>query len=232
MLVEQYRMNQLIMEWSSEQMYQGKLVAHPSVSQRTIRDLVARPADTSAQEESKEESKVAIETGDIVSPLLFIDTAGALMYEGVDTDSGANESKYNYGEVDLVIQTIKELLEIGLAEADIGVITPYSAQASEIRKELKMHQIGQTVRTKVEVSTVDGFQGREKEVIIISMVRSNAHHTIGFLSNEKRMNVAVTRAKRLCALIGDSGTVSKNAFLASLCAYFREHGQVRTAFDY
>jgi len=68
--------------------------------------------------------------------------------------------------------------------------------------------IGQTANKRLEVSTVDGFQGREKEVIIISMVRSNAHQMIGFLSNEKRMNVAVTRAKRLCCLIGDSGTVS------------------------
>ena len=80
------------------------------------------------------------------------------------------------------------------------------------------------MKTKIEVSTVDGFQGREKEVIIISMVRSNAQHTIGFLSNEKRMNVAVTRAKRLCVLIGDTSTVSKNAFLNSLCNYFKEHG--------
>lgn len=85
---------------------------------------------------------------------------------------------------------------------------------------------------KIEVSTVDGFQGREKEVIIISMVRSNGHNEIGFLSNEKRMNVAVTRAKRLCCLIGDSGTVSQNSFLASLCSYFKQNGQVRTAFDY
>ena len=68
-------------------------------------------------------------------------------------------------------------------------------------------------KEKLEVSTVDGFQGREKEVIIISMVRSNPKGEIGFLSNERRMNVAVTRAKRLCVLIGDSGTVSKNPFL-------------------
>jgi superfamily I DNA and/or RNA helicase len=69
----------------------------------------------------------------------------------------------------------------------------------------------------VEVSTVDGFQGREKEVIIISMVRSNPRGEIGFLSNEKRMNVAVTRAKRLCVLIGDSGTVSRSSkYLKSL----------------
>ena len=64
------------------------------------------------------------------------------------------------------------------------------------------------------------------------MVRSNATNEIGFLRNEKRMNVAVTRAKRLCVIIGDSATVSKNTFLASLCSYFKEHGQTRSAFDY
>lgn len=77
---------------------------------------------------------------------------------------------------------------------------------------------------KIEVSTVDGFQGREKEIIIITMVRSNNRGEIGFLSNEKRMNVAVTRAKRLCVLIGDSGTVGKNLFLKGLVDYFRENG--------
>jgi ATP-dependent RNA/DNA helicase IGHMBP2 len=82
------------------------------------------------------------------------------------------------------------------------------------------------------VSTVDGFQGREKEVIIISMVRSNPKGEIGFLSNERRINVAVTRAKRLCVLIGDSGTVNKNKFLGDLMTYFKEHGLVRSAFDY
>ena len=109
-----------------------------------------------------------------------------------------------------------------MPEREIGVITPYSAQVSEIRKQLKKMEIGQAPGKRIEVSTVDGFQGREKEVIIISMVRSNAQNEIGFLSNEKRMNVAVTRAKRLCCLIGDSGTVSSNNFfLLSLCGYFR-----------
>lgn len=79
---------------------------------------------------------------------------------------------------------------------------------------------------------MDGFQGREKEIIIITMVRSNPRGEIGFLSNEKRMNVAVTRAKRLCVLIGDSGTVNKNQFLRSLTEYFKAHGAVRTGFDY
>ena len=82
------------------------------------------------------------------------------------------------------------------------------------------------------MSTVDGFQGREKEVIIISMVRSNPHHVVGFLSNERRMNVAVTRAKRLLVLIGDSETVKKDPYLHSLCLYFKEAGTYKSAFDY
>lgn len=79
---------------------------------------------------------------------------------------------------------------------------------------------------------MDGFQGREKEIILITMVRSNTHGTIGFLKNEKRMNVAVTRAKRLCVVIGDSGTVGKNPFLKTMIDYFRENGAVRSGFDY
>ena len=205
-------MNSLIMQWSSSQMYEGRLVAHSSVSDRVFGDLL--PADESRGEDDAD--------NDVNSqPLIYIDTAGSLMYEAVDQEIGKNESKYNVGEVDLVIQMIKELISVNLQEKEIGVITPYSAQVSEIRKQLKHLEIGQGPGKKIEVSTVDGFQGREKEVIIISMVRSNAQNQIGFLSNEKRMNVAVTRAKRLCCLIGDSGTVSSNSFLASLCAYFR-----------
>ena len=96
MLVEQYRMNELIMNWSSQSMYQGRLVAHDSVSQRTILDLV------NAENQENLESE-------ITSPLLFIDTAGALMFEGIDTEVGVNESKYNFGEVDLVLNVMKEL---------------------------------------------------------------------------------------------------------------------------
>ena len=206
MLVEQYRMNSAIMQWSSQFMYDGRLVAHESVANHSVSDLV-KDSD--------------------MEPLMLIDTAGCLMHESVeDSQTGITESKSNFGEADLVLQVISELKQQGMAEAAIGVISPYSAQVSEIRRQLKLTE------SKIEVSTVDGFQGREKEVIIISMVRSNPRGEIGFLSNEKRMNVAVTRAKRLCVLIGDSGTVSKNDFLKSLVEYFRAHGQCRTGFDY
>ena len=99
-------------------MYEGRLVAHASVSNRVLGDLL--PADANTGEDAAE--------NDVNSqPLIFIDTAGSLMYEAVDQEVGKNESKYNVGEVDLVIQMIKELMSVNLQEKEIGVITPYSA---------------------------------------------------------------------------------------------------------
>ena len=118
-------------------MYEGRLVAHTSVSDRVLSDLLTVNG-------AGEESKEAAEPADVAQcPLIFIDTAGALMYEAVDQEVGKNESKYNFGEVDLVVQMIKELLAASLPEREIGVITPYSAQVSEIRKQLKKLEIGQ-----------------------------------------------------------------------------------------
>ena len=84
----------------------------------------------------------------------------------------------------------------------------------------------------LEVSTVDGFQGREKEAIVISMVRSNAARQVGFLADCRRMNVAVTRARRHCALVGDSETVGGDAFLGRMLRYFEEHGEYASAGEY
>jgi len=106
MLVEQYRMNSQIMEWSSANMYDGKLVAHPQVATHTVADLSSSDWQ----------------------PLMIIDTAGALMHEAVEESaSGISESKSNIGEADIVIQIIKELKQQGITEASIGVISPYSA---------------------------------------------------------------------------------------------------------
>ena len=166
---------------------------------------------------------------------MIIDTAGAKMHEGLSEKvpkvGGPSESKYNDGEADLVIHTINELInDLGLKPPDIGVITPYSAQVNQIQDQISL-KLPETC-ANIEVSTVDGFQGREKEIIIISMVRSNSNKEIGFLSNERRMNVAVTRAKRLCVLICDSSTVNKNAFLKGLTTYFKANGVSRSSFDY
>lgn len=123
------------------------------------------------------------------------------MYESVDSDSN---SKYNVGEASLIVVILDQLRALGVKDIDIGIITPYNAQAIIIRKLLRENSESSESSHKksyVEVSTVDGFQGREKEVIIVSMVRSNLHGEVGFLKNERRMNVAITRARRLAVLI-------------------------------
>lgn len=92
-------------------------------------------------------------------------------------------------------------------------------------KELRPERLGPSL----EISTVDGFQGREKEAIIITMVRSSASGGVGFLSDARRMNVAVTRARRHCAVVCDSETVGRDAFLGRLVAYLEAHGDIDSA---
>lgn len=157
LLSTQYRMNEAIMEWSSKQFYEGKLVAHSSVKTHEISGCV----------KTLQEAK---------APLMFIDTAGSRLGENLDKDdSDLSRSKYNVGEADLVKVVVLELKEHGLQPNQIGVITPYNAQVNLIKLLLEGEQ--------VEISTVDGFQGREKECIIISMVRSNPKKVVGFLAD-------------------------------------------------
>jgi superfamily I DNA and/or RNA helicase len=125
------------------------------------------------------------------------------------------------------MEHVGRLVAAGLRAADIGVITPYSAQVARLR-ELRPEALGQAL----EVSTVDGFQGREKEAVVISMVRSNAEQQVGFLADARRMNVAVTRARRHCALVADSDTVASDPFLKRLLAYFEAHGEYASAGEY
>ena len=117
------------------------------------------------------------EEGSLSESLLLVDTTGCNMYESVDM-KGVTESKYNVGEADLVLVIVEELLAEGVCASDIGVITPYNAQASLVKSVLRAgeDEAGEIMRKgrgAVEVSTVDGFQGREKEAIVISCVRSN-----------------------------------------------------------
>jgi hypothetical protein len=147
-------------------------------------------------------------------PLMFIDTAGCEMRDSGD----AGDSKYNLGEASLVDVFVQELRTQGVR--DIGVITPYSAQV-EVLLGLSL---------SCEVSTVDGFQGREKDAIVISLVRSNAEREVGFLSDERRLNVAITRARKLLCVIGDSDTLASNRStnsLRSFVSHLHEHAIVR-----
>ena len=155
---------------------------------------------------------VANHTVESYPPLMLVDTAGKNLTE----TSGV--SKCNKGEAEIVKGLVEELKQAGVSE--IGIITPYNAQVELLKSILKE-----------EVSSVDGFQGREKEVIIITLVRSNPQREVGFLVDYRRLNVAVTRAKKLLCVVMDTDTIGSSEspqFLKSLVRYMREQSEFRS----
>ncbi|XP_029438093.1 DNA-binding protein SMUBP-2 [Rhinatrema bivittatum] len=206
MLTVQYRMHRAIMQWASQEMYSGQLAAHQSVADHLLKDL---PGVASTEE-----------TG---IPLLLIDTAGCGLFE---LDVEDEQSKGNEGEVRLVGSHLQALIEAGVKAGDVAVIAPYNLQVDMLRQHLG-HRY-----PDLEIKSVDGFQGREKEAVVLSFVRSNRKGEVGFLAEDRRINVAVTRARRHLAVVCDSRTVSNHKFLKTLVDYMNEHGEVRTAFEY
>ncbi|GLT96106.1 hypothetical protein SLE2022_137530 [Rubroshorea leprosula] len=200
-------MHELIMDWSSKELYDSKIKAHPSVAAHMLFDLENVKRTTSTE-----------------PTLLLIDTAGCDMEEKKDEE----DSTLNEGEAEIAISHAKRLTQSGVLASDIGIITPYAAQVVL----LKMLRSNEDKVKDVEISTVDGFQGREKEAIIISMVRSNSTKEVGFLSDRRRMNVAVTRARRHCCLVCDTETVSSDGFLKRLVEHFEEHGEYLSGSEY
>ncbi|NXQ24054.1 SMBP2 protein, partial [Alaudala cheleensis] len=206
MLTVQYRMHRDIMEWASSELYGGRLSAHPSVAQHLLRDL---PGVSSTEETS--------------IPLLLIDTAGCGLFELEVEDE---QSKGNPGEVQLVGMHVQALVDAGVKAQDIAVVAPYNLQVDMLRQHL-CHS-----HPELEIKSVDGFQGREKEAVILSFVRSNRKGEVGFLAEERRINVAVTRARRQVAVVCDSHTVGSRPFLRRLLQHLGQHGLVRSAFEY
>ncbi|NWH91040.1 SMBP2 protein, partial [Aegithalos caudatus] len=206
MLTVQYRMHRDIMEWASSELYGGRLSAHPSVEQHLLRDL---PGVSSTEETS--------------IPLLLIDTAGCGLFELEVEDE---QSKGNPGEVQLVGMHVQALVDAGVKAKDIAVVAPYNLQVDMLRQHL-CHS-----HPELEIKSVDGFQGREKEAVILSFVRSNRKGEVGFLAEERRINVAVTRARRQVAVVCDSHTVGSRPFLRRLLEHLSQHGLVRSAFEY
>jgi superfamily I DNA and/or RNA helicase len=202
-LTVQYRMHQAIMDFSSLEFYDGGLVADASVKEHRLIDLPG-VADVSI-------AQTAVE---------FIDTAGAGYDEQLESDG---ESRLNPEEAALVVRKVQALLDAGLQPADIAVIAPYAAQVRLLREQLSMPGL--------EIDSVDGFQGREKEAVVISLVRSNAKGEIGFLADERRMNVALTRARRKLLVIGDSATLSHSPFYGRMLDYFERLGAYRTVWE-
>ncbi|XP_004553091.1 DNA-binding protein SMUBP-2 [Maylandia zebra] len=206
MLTVQYRMNSAIMQWASKEMYHGRLTAHSSVEGHLLKDL----AGVACVEETS-------------TPLLLIDTAGCGLSEMEVADE---QSKGNTGEVDIVDLHIKALTEAGVKAKDIAVIAPYNLQVDLLRQKLSAKH------PELEIKSVDGFQGREKEAVVLSLVRSNRKGEVGFLAEDRRINVAVTRARRHIAVVCDTQTVQNHGFLKSLIDHMTEFGEVRTAFEY
>jgi superfamily I DNA and/or RNA helicase len=154
-------------------------------------------------------------------PLEVIDTAGRGFEEETPQDS---ESKLNVGEADLAAAAVRRLLAAGVSPADIAVISPYDAQVQKIRQLL--HDVGE-----LEVDTVDGFQGREKEAVVVSLVRSNDEGELGFLADIRRTNVALTRARKKLIVIGDGATVARHPFFDGFLKYAQGIGAWRSAWE-
>lgn len=147
-----------------------------------------------------------------LKPFMFINTQGLDYAEQNDEDG----SIFNEHEALIVDRLIQKLLDFGIFPKDIGVITPYWSQVALLRHLIE--------ETSVDISTVDGFQGCEKEVIVISFVRSNKKKVVGFLEEARRINVSITRAKRCCIIIGDAQTLQSDKKLKNLVDFCKNQG--------
>ncbi len=200
----QYRMHAAIMDFPSMHFYEGRLHASPSVAGHLLRDL----------EGVKDVPLTS-------TPLEWIDTAGM----GFSEERGADgESVANPEEAALVSRLVRDLIDAGLTGPQMAVIAPYSAQVRLLRDLLRGVD-------GIEVGTVDGFQGREKEAVVVSMVRSNDVGEVGFLADVRRMNVAWTRARRKLLVVGDTGTLCALEFYREMLAYVEMAGVYRTAWE-
>ncbi len=203
-LTVQYRMHEQIMRFSSQHFYNNTLMADESVSGHLLSDLPQVRSD-----------------GFDSSPVTFIDTAGAGWEEEQEPEG---LSRLNPQEGKLVLDQVRLLCEAGLSPKDIAVIAPYAAQVRWLRQHAEYDQL--------EIDTVDGFQGREKEAVVMCTVRSNNKGEVGFLSDARRMNVALTRARRKLIVIGDSGTLGADEFFTTLLQWFDDVGAYHSVWEF
>ena len=211
----QYRMNEQIMRFSSDWFYGGKVESAPTVRHRGILDYD--------------------------NPIVWIDSKDTLPSPGDEnTEPETVSSRYheefigesfgriNKPEAELTLATLQELFDkIGRARIleeriDVGIISPYRAQVQYLRQLIRRREYYKPYRSLISVNTVDGFQGQERDIIIISLVRSNEQGQIGFLRDLRRMNVAITRARMKLIIIGDVETLTKHKFYKRLHEFIEE----------
>lgn len=209
-LTIQYRMNDAIASWASKEMYSGLLKSSTAVTSHLLSD-----------------SPLVKPTWITQCPLLLLDTRmpyGSLSVGCEEQlDPAGTGSFYNDGEADIVVQHVFSLIYAGVRPATIVVQSPYVAQVQLLRDRLE----GIPLAAGVEIATIDSFQGREADAVIISMVRSNNLGAVGFLGDSRRMNVAITRARKHVAIVCDSSTICHNTFLARLLRHIRYFGRVK-----
>jgi len=204
-LETQYRSNELICGWSSKYFYDNRIKSSEHVSDILLDDLLP-----------KTDNEKAVTNPLLDTPLLFISTHEQGNWI---EDPQVEESVSNCDEAIFVAELVEKFVQLGISQDDICVITPYWAQIMLIRS-LLYEGAGYK---EVEVRTVDGFQGREKQLVIISMVRSNNDKDLGFLTETRRINVSVTRAQRCCIIVGNASTMEEDAGLSSLINYCKEN---------
>lgn len=200
----QYRMHEDIMRFPSDAFYDGKLIADESVAKHVASEM---PGVASTPLTSR--------------PVTFVDTAGAGFDEAWNE---LLESRENKGEAELAVKILYELLGDGIKPKDVAILTPYVAQAKLLKTMAR--------ETGLEIGSVDGFQGREKEAVILSLVRSNEGGQIGFLSDMRRLNVAITRARRCLIVIGDSATIARHPVYEKFVAHADALDAHRSAYEW
>ena len=193
LLTMQYRMNERIMQFSSDYFYNGAVTTAPEVSHRGILDY------------------------DL--PMVWIDTAGV---DGKEEFVGESFGRINRAEAELTLATLQDYFDkIGKnrifdESIDVGIISPYRAQVQLLRKMIRQKEYFRPYRRLITVNTVDGFQGQERDIILISLVRSNDGGDIGFLRDLRRMNVAITRARMKLIILGSAQTMTSHPFYQKL----------------
>jgi predicted DNA helicase len=187
MLKVQYRMHAALMRFPSHSMYGGKLIAAERVAARVLEELPGVRPDP-------------LRPG----PWHFIDSSGKGFAE---QRTGDDPSTSNPAQAERTAREVQRLLSRGLAPSDLAVITPYAAQARLLREALRS-----ALDAGLECGTVDAFQGREKQAVVVDLVRSNDEGEVGFLADTRRMNVALTRAMRLLLVIGDGATLQRHPY--------------------
>lgn len=223
----QYRMNDEIMRFSSNWFYGGKVESAPQIKYRSVLDY---DHPITWIDTSNEENQITIEGED--APEDSASTASSVSAANLNSDLNFKEQfvgesfgRINKAEAELTLLTLAEYFtKIGKQRVleeriDVGIISPYRAQVQYLKKLIKKYEFFKPYRRLISVNTVDGFQGQERDVILISLVRSNDEGQIGFLKDLRRMNVAMTRARMKLIILGNKDTMTKHPFYKKLWEY-------------